>query len=224
MKYDYTKALLYAYPMLEELEASLEISVENKALLSYKSRAGALWDATKILEEISRKVRLEELKNLVSELLSLLTEEELYLLEYKYFRRKKVLFGRFGDFTLPFSERSYFRRQHELLSRLRGLFAARGWTEEALESYCKDLPLLPRIASEIGKGREQSIRKKRSFGRSSVQKSRSLSPVPLRPPRRTNTAMATAARQTRQMAMMPAVSKPLSSSMGGSGSAEVSVR
>ena len=76
MTYDYIKALLYAYPVLGELIGSFEVSMENKALLSYKSKGSAFDDVLLVVEEIARMERVQTLKNLVEEVLPLLSEED----------------------------------------------------------------------------------------------------------------------------------------------------
>ena len=80
-----------------------------------------------------------------------LGREELYLLEYKYFRRKKMLEKEFADVRLACSERTYFRRQARLESRLNGLFMRRGMSEEW---FMRTFGEFPYIADALGKLRE----------------------------------------------------------------------
>ena len=129
MKNDYVKAVLYTYPALDKIGEAVETAVENKALLSYKNPRSTEEVAGEIAREIAAREAIFELQSLVDQLLKSLTEEENYLLEYKYFRRKQAL-DAFGGFALDCSERSYFRKQQLLLDKAADYFGKNGWSRE----------------------------------------------------------------------------------------------
>lgn len=220
--YELTKALLYAYPMLGELSEAIGCSIENRAVLSFRSCRTALEDAQDIAGDLARRCILEELAFATECVFGLLSEEDNMLLEYKYLRRKHVWAAKYEGKRLPYSERNYYRRQNELIEKICRMYAALGWTEERLESVFCDLPLLPRIVSAIRRGKERCVPQKRNRGRIAVQNSCSLSCGEGRFPRRTNTAMATATAHTRQMATIAPAPSPVSS--GGASSVEVFTR
>lgn len=128
MKTDFVKAILYVYPTMKALAEAIRVSAENKAVLSYRSRRDAMSDLEEVAEEIFLAERVDELKEIIDGVLALLNEEELLLLEYRYFRRKKIL--KRLDGQLACSERSYFRKQERLLRKLLAYLAAQGVTEE----------------------------------------------------------------------------------------------
>lgn len=162
MKYDYIKAILYAYPSLGEIGEAVGASAEHKALLSYKNPRSTEELALEIMREISAKEALSELSSLVDTLLGRCTREELYLLEYKYFRRKEAL-GSFAGYSLSCSERSYFRKQNRLLKKAAEFFGKRGWTQERFLSETNGL--FTRVMAALENGMERKVPKQRKRGR-----------------------------------------------------------
>lgn len=204
--YTYVKVLLYSYPKLEALIDAVSVSVTNKAVLSYKSTLKTETLLEKIEEDILLRQALLELNELMKGILATLSEEENYLLEYKYFRRKKVLLGRYANFSLCCSERNYFRKQQALLRKLGALLLKNGWTDEQFRSSTGTL--FSRLFRAVEGGRELSVAGKRRFGRVSLQNSGCSSGTGGFLPRRTSTAMATAATQATQMTTISTADNP----------------
>lgn len=159
MKNDYVKAVLYAYPALEKIGEAVGTSVENKALLSYKNPRSAEAIAGEIAREIAARDAISELHALVDQLLKSLSEEENYLLEYKYFRRKQAL-DAFRGYALDCSERSYFRKQQLLLEKAADFFGKKGWSRERFLSETNGI--FSRVMSAIGGGMEYAVTSKRA--------------------------------------------------------------
>ena len=155
MNTDLAKAILYVYPMLGELAEAARVGAKNKALLSYRSHNDAVSDLEAVAEEVLLANRLEELKEVVDALLSRLSKEELFLLEYRYFRRKKVLATFEGE--MDCSERNYFRRQEKLLNKACAYFAAKGISAEYFSEAFKNSECLMRVYRAILKGWELKI-------------------------------------------------------------------
>lgn len=169
MKKQYVKVILYAYPYLCGLADASRVAASNKAVLSFRSYASAFDAALEVAEEIVLAERLESLSARLGEILSSLSEEERFLLEYKYFRRRREL-ARFGA-DLPYSERSYFRRQSALLQRVGSLLTAGGWTDKAFfEAFGEYAPFM-RILQAIMAGEENRITAKRTVAGVRFQKS-----------------------------------------------------
>ncbi len=160
LAYDYAKVILYAYPHLHALAEASAVAAENKALLSFRSRRGALEEAERIAEELAVRSRLLRLEKAVEELLAQCSREELFLLEYRYFRRRRRL-DAFGGYVVPCSERTYFRRQSALLKKAACCFAACGWTEEAYFAAFAGYSLFARILRAIRDGRESAVAARR---------------------------------------------------------------
>ncbi|MBD5636766.1 MAG: hypothetical protein HDP28_02950 [Clostridia bacterium] len=155
MNTDFVKAILYVYPTMGALSEAARGAAENKALLSYRSRFNAMHDLEEVAEEIFLAERLDSLKRITENLLARLDKEELFLLEYRYFRRKKML-AKFGE-EVPCSERNYFRKQEKLLRKIAAQFSLNGVTEEYfLEAY-KNSVCLMKVYRAIVSGGEQKI-------------------------------------------------------------------
>ncbi len=141
MNVDFVKAILYVYPTLGALADAARAAAENKALLSYRSRFDAMHDLEEVAEEVFLAERLISLKNVTDKLVSRLSEEERFLLEYRYFRRKKAL-AKFGQ-ELFCSERNYFRQQERLLRKIAAQLSLNGVTEEYfLKAFEKSVCLM----------------------------------------------------------------------------------
>lgn len=219
-RYIYEKVLLYAYPKMGELAEAISAGVEVKAALSFREAGDPFALAERIADEILRRRKLLAAEKMLDETLSGLGEEELFLLEYKYFRRKKNLRGKFAGRTVECSERSYFRRQNALLSRVSQLLAARGWSEERFLEEFGDNDVLMRLFRALEEGRERALVAKRAHrgirfrpqnsGASSGAGDGFL-------PRRINTASNAAATHKRQITAICAGESP--SGAGSAGSA-----
>lgn len=153
----YVKVLLYAYPKLNMMAEAVSAGAEIKALLSFRGRADALTEAERIAEEIAMSCRLLRAKETLDEALGRCSEEELFLLEYKYFRRRRVLAERFAGRMLNCSERSYFRMQVALLRKMAALLTALGMTEREFFSRFGEFPPFLRVYRAIEEGRERSV-------------------------------------------------------------------
>ena len=126
---DYQKVLLYAYPKLGRVAEDIGQIVEAKARASVMGRESALACAEKLIGYNFLRGQLLFLKDALDGLLANLTREERFLLEYKYFRRKKEL-AAYADLRLSCSERTYFRRQQRLARTVNAELVRRGLTEE----------------------------------------------------------------------------------------------
>ena len=117
-------------------------------------------EAERIAEELAVRSRLLRLEKAVEELLAQCSREELFLLEYRYFRRRRRL-DAFGDYVVPCSERTYFRRQNALLAKAAVRLAALGWTEEAYMQAFSAYPPFVRLLRAICDGRESAVTARR---------------------------------------------------------------
>ena len=219
MNTDLTKAVLYVYPMMKKLAEATRVGARNKALLSYRSKCGAMHDLEAVAEEILLARRLDELKEILDALLARLNREELFLLEYRYFRRKRVLEK--YDKTLNCSERNYFRKQERLLKKLSAWLLARGMTEEYFLSAFQNSVCLMKVYRALQNGGELKICARREKREVSFQGS-SLSGGAGFLPRATNTettSTATAASVIKTIWTADRLSElfPLATGASGSG-------
>lgn len=197
----FVKVLLYAYPRLREVSEAVSAGVENKAALSFRSTDSALTVAEKIVGEIMLRKNLDCVADAIEKALEALSEEELYFLEYKYFRRKRVLRERFALFTPACSERNYYRKQAGLVKRVFFLLAAQGWTQTRFFEAFGEFGFFMKLYRALENGKECALTRKREKRSISFQSS-SPSSAPATGgflPRSTKNATATAAAQTMQM-------------------------
>lgn len=203
MKYDYLKVLLYGYSKMDMLAESVEEGARVSAKLSFRNYGNVLTLAEKIATEMFVSERLQAWKHALDECLCQADQEELFLLEYKYFRRKKVLANHFSDWVADYSERSYFRKQNDLLRRLASKLAAHGYTEEAFfNDFAKFMPFM-RVYAALKSGWERKLvarRKTRdlNFRQNSVDSTGTEECFP----RRTKRAIASTVNPTAQITMI----------------------
>ena len=167
-KFHYVRVLLYAYPKLEALGRAIQESVERKAALSFRSRRDAYALAEQIAVDVIAVKKLQLLKAAMDDALKECGEEELYLLEYKYFRRKAELTGRFAGKRFYGSVRSYFRTQQALFVKIKALLFRRGYTaakyEEEFGSFLPFRKLYEKL--EKCNGKPKSAKRQRLACRS----------------------------------------------------------
>ena len=160
MAYEYVKVILYAYPHLAALADAAGVAAENKALLSFRSRRGTLEEMERVTEELAVRSRLLRVRTAADAFVRSCSEEECFLLEYRYFRRRKKLKG-YAEFVVPWSERTYFRRQSALLKRAASSFAAQGWTKEAYDEAFSSYSPFCKLLRAIADGRESAVTARR---------------------------------------------------------------
>ena len=157
-EYLYVKLLLYAYPKLELLEESAESSAEIKAALSFRTQCDAFTAAVKVADEILMAQKLRALREALDGVVSECTEGERFLLEYRYFRRKAELLGRFAEERpVCCTRRTYFRLQSYLLSKVAALLARRGYTRERIIADFGGYPPFRRVYRALKEGRERAV-------------------------------------------------------------------
>ena len=131
---NYQKTVLFLYPKLPRLVKDLTERIEIKAITSYNEKVNAEERIEKLIEYIYAKNCLEFWKTEMDELVSAFTTDEKYLLEYRYFRRKKILSENFAGYEMNCSERTYFRRQQRLAYKINAEMQKRNLTENKIEN------------------------------------------------------------------------------------------
>lgn len=208
--FDYVKVLLYSYPKLDMLAEAVGCGAEVKALLSFRGRGDALSIAEKVAEEIVVAKKLSLLKEELDAALSNLSDQELYLLEYKFFRRKTFLMGKFSSFTLECSERNYFRLQNALLAKVASRLIRIGWTKEKFLSDFSTFAPFMRVYRAVADGRERIVVFKRKKSALRLQNSGSSCDIGADfLPRRTKTAIAASATAATQTIKICVADSPL---------------
>ena len=159
---DYQKVILLMSPRLERLIREIGQCVEAKARSSYNGRESAEVCIEGILRLLYAKDAFLVLREKAEEIYVQLTREERYLLEYKYFRRKKVLEGEFADLSFNYCERTYYRRQRRLGEKLNNLFLRAGMTEEWFKKVFSEIPYVMGMWERVRRAGENSVLDKRA--------------------------------------------------------------
>lgn len=217
-KFDYVRVLLYAYPQAEKLAEAVRVGAKVRASLSFKYPQDTLSIMESIASDMAYAERIGYWKEQLERALSYFGEEELFLLEYKYFRRRSRLGGR----TVTCSERSYFRKQNQLLTRLSLRLRRRGCTEEAFMRDFEGFSPYMTILRALANGWERKLVRKRTEGALFGGQS-SLSEGEGRLPRSTKKAMAQTARMPVMSAAMPTGESVEAGSISGSSGAGATV-
>ena len=131
---DYTKAVLYAYPMIKDLESACEEHIKNKAILSYKYLAPCEGLVEYLTEEIAKKEKLMWLENILNGAVDKLNDTEKLLLEIRYFGKKKGK-GNVVENSESWSESTYFRMQKRLEKRIENLLKREGLTQQVFDEW-----------------------------------------------------------------------------------------
>ena len=147
---------------MERIAADYGEHIRHRAIFSYENRT-AERAAEYLAEEILKKRAIEALKERVDAALKKLNDEERFLLEVRYFGRKKKLreFLEAGT-ERPGSERSYYRKQERLLKKVISAFSGVGLTEEAFFREYRGFGWMMSACRQIGSGREcAAVRRER---------------------------------------------------------------
>lgn len=122
----FVKVIMLAYPKCEKIIKEIDDLILKKALSSMQDFSPCEEQCYKIVRLMNRKQLLIELKERVDKLLEKLTEEQIKLLEYKYFKRKsKEYFD-----GLDVKSRMFFRKQDRLIERIGNLLERSGCGDE----------------------------------------------------------------------------------------------
>lgn len=213
------KVFLYAYPHLSALAEASEVAAENKAALSFLSPKCSLDACTDVAEELFVSDRLLSLKEQLDLVLDALSDEEKFLLEYKYFRRRKIL-ASISDMVPTYSLRTYFRKQNAALSSVRAKLMFLGWTDEKFFAEFSDFSPFMKMYRALLDGQELTLIPKRAHGLQNSKCSVSVAAT-FRLPFKANTATPTAATQATQIAAISPAESPSFSSDGVSTSTDV---
>lgn len=146
---------------MDGIVESIAHSVYNRAVMSINYHKSSYDEYFIIMERILLKDKLLLIKSKMDFIVNKLTFNERYLLEYKYFRRKKILSTIYGSCKLDYSERTYFRKQNELLSKLKSLFDIHGLTFSYIITNLSDCDFFIRMYNKIVSGNERAIVSKR---------------------------------------------------------------
>ena len=149
----YQKALLYAYPYLHKMIRHIDKMVVKKALASFSIYIPCFTQANEIIRYTERKIKLIELKEIMDEILSGFSKEDLLYVEYKYFDRRDEITE-----ALDTVSRKYFRKQVKLISVFSKELIKRGLTYNWFEENYGVYPFFKEVLRRVEKA-EARIKK-----------------------------------------------------------------
>ena len=161
---DYQKVLLLVWPKLEKLTEFIGQYAQAKAYASFSGRETSEQCVQKILDYLYIRDCFTVLREQMGEVFAKLSREELYLLEYKYFRRKRKLEGEFAQLQCNFCERTYYRRQRKLGEKLNSLFLQRGMDENWFFRTFSSVPYMQNLLERVKRAGVLSAVDKRCRG------------------------------------------------------------
>lgn len=153
------KAVLYAYPMLKNVEQDYDEHIKNMAILSYRDDGDVERLVEKIGDEIVKKRLLMRLKGLTERVLARLSDVERTLIALRYFGKKRKInrpictrkgFG-------AWNESKYFRMQNKLVRRMVSLFCLEGFTKEEFYTCFATMDLFEKLLTYLERDNRQKI-------------------------------------------------------------------
>ena len=159
-EYVYEKTLLYLYPYIEKMSEAIGRSTEVKAALSYRVE-DTEWVVEELLKQIVWREVLGDVKRELREVLKSFSEEEAFLLEYKFFRRRKKLRDYGAEPPMRLSERTFYRRQKEVLRKFSALLAFRGLNEGWFSENLLPMDWVEAVYREVAAGKDARVAGKR---------------------------------------------------------------
>ena len=161
---NYIKAVLYAYPYLQETTRAYQVHIRTQALFSCDGRMQVEKLAEYLAEEILRKRRLLWVKETVEGVLATCNGWERAMVEVLFFGRKcarKLLIEKYAEQD---ADLAYWRRcirgqyQQTLLQKVERRLQRAGLTEELFHKELLEIELLRKSFKYVLKKEEQAKR------------------------------------------------------------------
>ena len=152
---EYVKAVLYAYPLLKNVDEEYGEYVKTKAVLSYRKNAPTFEIATDIATQIVERDNLLWLKERVEKVLLKLTPSERELVESRYFKPSKKEKTRLVEAGCSWSERKYFRMQNRLGEKLEKRLEKAGVDENTFIRYFATVDIFRMVQRYVARDRRK---------------------------------------------------------------------
>ena len=145
---EFTKAVLYAYPTIDEMKKAYAEHIRNKAILSHRHFGPAGDLIGYVVGQIGKRDKLVWLESVLNEVMAKLNDTERALLRMRYFRKRKAQDGAAGTIA-KWSESTYFRMQKKLERRVESMLIAKGLTEQVFDEWFADMEIFRYIAKRL---------------------------------------------------------------------------
>ena len=150
---DFTKAVLYTYPILRDLEDAYGTHIKNKAVLSYKYFAPCEGLVEYIAQEVARREKLVWLENVLDGVVDKLSDTERALLQLRYFKKRKSMQAENGK-GKKWSESTYFRMQNRLIKRIENMLKRAGLTEQVFDEWFAPMQAFRTVCAYLQRNKE----------------------------------------------------------------------
>lgn len=167
----YEKVLLYSYPHLQNIIADMDKLVCQKAYSSFANSFSCLDLSEKIIKIIDRKNRLIDLKLKLDDIFKNYTLEEKWLLEHKYFKRKKYIKKLIAKVKINYSIRTYFRKQNRLIEKFSKSLIVSGMSERWFLNNYSDINWFSSLYNRMKVEEKKKMNKKLDKKQSALLKS-----------------------------------------------------
>ena len=158
MKTLYAKTLLFAYPAITGIIEQIDGLVERKALSSMHDFSSCLSQCEIILELTEQKKVYLKLSLQLKEVLSKFTNEELDLLDYKFFKQKPKNYF----VNIDTQSRGYFRKQVRLAKKFADELEKVGVTDDWYENKCLSINFFKELLKRV---KESEVTSKKNLSR-----------------------------------------------------------
>ena len=152
----YEKTLLYLYPHLDGMSAALDTSLRTQAILSYRKQEGAEALVERLLLADFQSRFLCAAREALDELFKEFSREEMFMLEYRYFRRKRVMRA-YEDMPVRMSLRTFYRRQRRVLQKFSAALRQRGMDEGWFLENFSSMDWAMRVYAKVCAGSDSYI-------------------------------------------------------------------
>lgn len=152
----YEKTLLYLYPHLDKMSAALDTSLRTQAVLSYRRRESAEALVERLLLSDFQSAFLLQTKAELDGLLGAFPQEDRFVLEYRYFRRKRYM-RVYEREAFRMSLRTFYRRQHRVLQKFSAALHRRGMDEKWFLDNFSQMDWAMRVYEKVRAGRDSYL-------------------------------------------------------------------
>ena len=161
----FTKAVLYVYPLIKEMEQSYAEHIRNKAILSYKNTQSTEGLVRYVSKQICRRDKLLWLEDVLNGVMGGLGDIDKALLQIRYFgknRKNAQTDGAFKEIA-SWSASKYFREQNKLEKRIENLLIRSGLTEQVFDEWFAPMQIFRLINQYLQVGRDAYNKREKAF-------------------------------------------------------------
>ena len=138
----YAKVILKAYPQIDSVVKYMDETVKEKCLVSFNDKMPASRSVDDIVKLIENKQKLIVLKEKTRNVLKRLSDEEIAMINYKYFKNRSI-----GGFD--YTSRNYFRRQHKVIEHVKELLGYIDLSEQKFLKEYASIPFIKYVSSSL---------------------------------------------------------------------------